>query len=197
MGMGEALANPQTFIALKTLVHPDLFGLSARRITVSTIGIIPGIQKLTREFPQVNLTFSLHTPFHEQRSELMPINKRYSLTDVMEVLDDHVKITKRKVYLAYVLLPGVNDTLDHANELISILKKRASLKQLYHINLIRYNPAIGAPEAFGRPNEREVNLFYRQLKEGGLKVTVRQSFGVEIDAACGQLYGQYQQSKEK
>lgn len=147
MGMGEALANPQTFIALKTLVHPDLFGLSARRITVSTIGIIPGIQKLTREFPQVNLTFSLHTPFHEQRSELMPINKRYSLTDVMEVLDDHVKITKRKVYLAYVLLPGVNDTLDHANELISILKKRASLKQLYHINLIRYNPAIGAPEA--------------------------------------------------
>lgn len=196
MGMGEALANPQTFIALRTLTDPELFGLSPRRITVSTIGILPGINKLGQQFPQINLTFSLHSPFHEQRSELMPINEKYALADVMEVLDDHVRLTGRKVYIAYVLLPGVNDSPDHVRELVALFKKRLSLKQLYHVNLIRYNPALGAPEAYGRPGQGTVDYFYQQLKRAGIKVTVRQSFGVEIDAACGQLYGQYKASNK-
>ncbi|CAH0119978.1 Ribosomal RNA large subunit methyltransferase Cfr [Paenibacillus sp. CECT 9249] len=197
MGMGEALANPQTFGAIRTLTDPELFGISSRRITISTIGIIPGIQKLTKQFPQINLTFSLHSPFQEQRSELMPINNKYPLADVLEVLDEHAQITGRKVYIAYVLLPGVNDSADHAQELIAIVKKRPSYKQLYHVNLIRYNPAMGAPEQYGRPDQRAVDVFYRQLTKAGVKVTVRQSFGVEIDAACGQLYGQYEAKQQR
>ncbi|GIP35005.1 Cfr family 23S rRNA (adenine(2503)-C(8))-methyltransferase [Paenibacillus sp. J2TS4] len=195
MGMGEALANPQTFMALQILTDPELFGFSPRRITVSTIGIIPGIHKLAKQFPQINLTFSLHSPFHEQRSELMPINEKYALADVMDVLDEHIRETGRKVYLAYVLLPGVNDTQDHVRELIALFRKRLSLKQLYHVNLIRYNPALGAQEAYGRPDQATVDFFYQQLRKAGIKVTVRQSFGIEIDAACGQLYGQYEAGK--
>lgn len=192
MGMGEALANPNTFTALQTLTSPMLFGLSARRITISTIGIIPGIRRLTKQFPQINLTFSLHSPFHDQRSELMPINEKYALTDVMEVLDEHIKETGRKVYIAYVLLAGVNDTKDHVRELIALFRRRLSLKQLYHLNLIRYNPTVGTPDVYGRPDQAAVDFVYQQLRQAGIKVTVRQSFGVEMDAACGQLYGQYE-----
>ena len=103
MGMGEALANPQTFSALKVLTDPRLFNLSPRRITVSTIGLIPQIERLSREFPQVNLTFSLHSPFDEQRSALMPINRKYPLNEVLEVLDAHIRKHRRKVYIAYIV----------------------------------------------------------------------------------------------
>lgn len=191
MGMGEALANPQTFVALKTLTHPQLFNLSPRRITVSTIGIIPQMYRLSQEFPQVNMTFSLHSPFNRQRSELMPINRKYPLQEVLSLLDEHIQKTRRKVYIAYVMLPGVNDSLDHAKALISLLRGRGSWDYLYQVNLIRYNPANGTSEAYNPPQKQELDSFYEQLKEAGLNVTVRQSFGVDIDAACGQLYGQY------
>ncbi|PTM56809.1 23S rRNA (adenine-C8)-methyltransferase [Desmospora activa DSM 45169] len=191
MGMGEALANPQTFVALKTLTDPQLFNLSPRRITVSTIGIIPQMRRLSQEFPQVNITFSLHSPFDEQRSELMPINRKYPLQQALALLDEHIQKHRRKVYIAYVMLPGVNDTPDHAEALISLLQGRGSWDYLYQVNLIRYNPAVGTPEAYNRPQKRELDSFYERLKEAGLNVTVRQSFGVDIDAACGQLYGQY------
>lgn len=192
MGMGEALANPQTLVALETLTHPQLFNLSPRRITVSTIGIIPQLRRLSQEFPQVHITFfSLHSPFDSQRSELMPINRKYPLQEVLTLLDEHIQSTRRKVYIAYVMLPGINDSSDHVKALISLLQGRGSWDYLYHVNLIRYNPAIGTPEAYHRPQKQELNSFYEQLKEAGLNVTVRPSFGVEMDAACGQLYGQY------
>ncbi len=191
MGMGEALANPQTFAAIRTLTDPGLFGLSPRRLTISTIGIIPGIVQLTRQFPQINLTFSLHTPFDDQRSELMPINRKYPIPDVMSVLDEYIREAGRKVYIAYVLLPGVNDSTEHAKAVIALLKGRGPWARLYHVNLIRYNPAAGAPGNFERPERRSVEAFYRQLRTAGLNVTIRPSFGMDIDAACGQLYGQY------
>ncbi|WP_335342483.1 Cfr family 23S rRNA (adenine(2503)-C(8))-methyltransferase [Polycladomyces zharkentensis] len=191
MGMGEALANPQIFVALKTLTDPRLFNLSPRRITVSTIGLVPQIQRLSQEFPQVNLTFSLHSPFDEQRSDLMPINRKYPLREVLEVLDAHIQKHRRKVYIAYIVLPGVNDSPVHAEKLISLLRGRGPWDYLYHVNLIRYNPAIGATKAYNRPHKRELASFYQRLREAGLNVTVRQSFGVDIEAACGQLYGQY------
>ncbi|QBD75503.1 23S rRNA (adenine(2503)-C(8))-methyltransferase Cfr [Ktedonosporobacter rubrisoli] len=192
MGMGEALANPHTFRALQILIDPALFGLSPRRLTVSTIGVIPSIQRLTREFPQVNLTFSLHSPFTEQRSLLVPLNRTYPLHEVMLALDEHVQQTGRKVYLAYTLLHGVNDTPEHARGLIALLKERGNLAHLYHINLISYNPASGAPVTYERSDKQTFDSFYRRLKAAGMHVTARQSFGVEIDAACGQLYGRYQ-----
>lgn len=191
MGMGEALANPQTFDAIRLFTDPMLFGLSQRRLTISTIGLIPGIQQLTKSFPQVNLTFSLHSPFDEQRSELMPINRLYPLHDVLEALDEHIEVSRRKVYVAYVILPGVNDTPDHANELIRLFHKRPQQRPLFHLNLIRYNPAPGVEERYRRPSEDSVRQFYQRITAGGLKATVRQSFGMDIEAACGQLYGKY------
>lgn len=191
MGMGEALANPQIFTALKVLTDPRLFNLSPRRITVSTIGLVPQIERLSREFPQVNLTFSLHSPFDEQRSALMPINRKYPLDEVLDALDAHIQRHRRKVYIAYIVLPGVNDTPEHAEKLVSLLRGRGPWDYLYHVNLIRYNPASGAPKAYQRPHEDELTRFCGRLRRAGVKVTVRQSFGVDIEAACGQLYGRY------
>lgn len=191
MGMGEALANPATLDALRLFTDTALFGLSPRRITVSTIGVLPMMERLMDEFPQVNLTFSLHSPFNDQRSELIPLNEKYSLNSVMEFLDTYIQRTHRKVYIAYVLLNGVNDSPEHADGIISLLKGRGSWDYLFHVNLIRYNPAVGTPIAYQRPEEKNVAAFRDRLKSAGLNVTVRQSFGVEIDAACGQLYGRY------
>lgn len=191
MGMGEALANPDIFTALRTFTDDSLFGLSPRRITISTIGMIPNIKKLTEEFPQVNLTFSLASPFNKQRSELIPLNERYPIEDVMQVLDDHIRRTNRKVYIAYIMLKGVNDTPTHAQALISLLKGRGPWDYLYHVNLIRYNPAVGVPQHYSRSDEETIASFREQLKGAGVNVTVRQSFGVNIDAACGQLYARY------
>ncbi|SHE33188.1 23S rRNA (adenine-C8)-methyltransferase [Seinonella peptonophila] len=191
MGMGEALANPTTFHALAILTNRTLFNLSPRRITVSTIGIIPSIQKLTQSFPQINLTFSLHSPFHDQRSKLMPINEKYPLEEVMSVLDTHIRQTHRKVYIAYVILQGINDTETHMKGIIELLNRRPELRHLYHVNLIRYNPTIDAPIHYRPTNESQIQHCFKLLQNAGVRVTIRQSFGQDIDAACGQLYGQY------
>lgn len=191
MGMGEPFANPETFQALSLLTAKSLFSLSPRRITISTVGLVPGIRKLTEEFPQVNLVFSLHSPFDEQRSELVPLNRTYPIRAVMPVLDEHIRRTNRQVSLAYMLISGVNDTHAHAKGVISLLKQRSQWSYLYHVNLIRYNPAVGAPREFGSPEKTNVDRFFHWLKDAEINVTVRQSFGVNINAACGQLYGRY------
>lgn len=195
MGMGEALANRKVFDALDSFTDPNLFALSPRRLSISTIGIIPSIKKITQEYPQVNLTFSLHSPYSEERSKLMPINDRYPIDEVMNILDEHIRLTSRKVYIAYIMLPGVNDSLEHANEVVSLLKSRYKSGKLYHVNLIRYNPTISAPEMYGEANEGQVEAFYKVLKSAGIHVTIRSQFGTDIDAACGQLYGNYQNSQ--
>ncbi|MDR6879557.1 Cfr family 23S rRNA (adenine(2503)-C(8))-methyltransferase [Bacillus sp. 3255] len=189
MGMGEALANPTIFDTLKILTNPGIFGLGHRRITVSTIGIVPGIDRLTKEFSQVNLTFSLHSPFDEQRSELMPINNRFPLKDVLNKLDQHIRDTGRKVYIAYILLRGENDSNEHAKAIAALLKHRGSWEHLYHVNLIPYNSTDVAPENFHQSDKDRVQKFASILKSKGIKVTVRTQFGTDIDAACGQLYG--------
>lgn len=166
MGMGEALANVRIFDALYVLVDRQLFALSPRRITVSTVGIIPNIQRMTSSFPQVNLT----------------------------LLDQHIHETGRKVYIAYVMLRGVNDSEKHAKALVKrILNNR--YPHLYHVNLIRYNPTVGTPEDYGQTIEEKLQTFYRVVKSARIPVTIRSQFGREIDAACGQLYGQYQAKK--
>ncbi|SET69598.1 Cfr family 23S rRNA (adenine(2503)-C(8))-methyltransferase [Lacrimispora sphenoides] len=186
MGMGEALANPELFDAVKILTDQSLFGLGQRRITVSTIGIIPGIQRLTREFPQVNLTFSLHSPFDKQRSDLMPINKRFPLNEVMKALDEHIIHTGRRVFIAYIMLEGMNDTKDHAEAVVSLLKSRGSWGHLYHIDLIPYNSTDKT--AFKFQSSSAIRQFGGILKKAGISVTIRTQFGSEISAACGQLH---------
>lgn len=186
MGMGEALANPELFDAVKILTDQSLFGLGQRRITVSTIGIIPGIQRLTREFPQVNLTFSLHSPFDKQRSDLMPINKRFPLNEVMKALDEHIIRTGRRVFIAYIMLEGINDTKVHAEAVVSLLKNRGSWGHLYHVDLIPYNSTDKTAIKF--QSSGAIRQFGGTLKKAGISVTIRTQFGSEISAACGQLH---------
>ncbi len=189
MGMGEALANPNVFDALSILTEPGLFGLSQRRITISTIGVLPGIQKITQDFPQVNLTFSLHSPFDFQRSELMPVNKQYPLYEVMKGLDNHLKQTGRKVYIAYILLRGINDTSEHAKAVAELLRGRGYWEHLYHVDLIPYNSTDKTFDRYYKSERKSVINFARILKAKGVNITIRNQFGSDIGAACGQLYG--------
>lgn len=188
MGMGEALANPHIFDAIAMLTDPRRFGLGQRRITVSTIGLLPGIDKLTREFPQVNLTFSLHSPFDEQRSELMPINDRFPIRDVLNALDGHIRQTRRKVYIAYILLRGVNDTAAHAEAVAELLRGRGAARHLYHVNLIPFNSTEVTPDSYRQSDSDRIQAFVRILKSQGINHTIRAQFGTDINAACGQLY---------
>ncbi|MFW5434687.1 Cfr family 23S rRNA (adenine(2503)-C(8))-methyltransferase [Paenibacillus apiarius] len=188
MGMGEALANPHLFDALAILTNPHLFSLGHRRITISTIGLLPGIDRLTREFPQVNLTFSMHSPFDDQRSELMPINKRFPLRDVLNALDRHIRHTGRKVYIAYILLRGFNDSAEHAKAVAALLKGRGAWERLYHVNLIPYNSTEVTPQSYLPSDPERIKTFVQTLQIYGVNVTVRTQFGSDINAACGQLY---------
>lgn len=190
MGMGEPFANPNIFEAIKNIIDPELLGLSQRKISVSTVGLIPGIKRLTKEFPQVNLAFSLHSPFSKQRLELMPIEKAYPLDAVFDALDEHINATNKKVFIAYVLLKDVNDSKEHAQGIVNLIKARGKTAYLYHVNLIRYHPGPAIVE-FEKPEKEVVDEFMKIIKESGVNCTLRQSFGVNIDAACGQLYASH------
>ena len=190
MGMGEPFANPNLWAAFKILTDKDVMGISRHKISVSTVGLVPGIERLTKEFPQINLAFSLHTPFSNQRVKLMPITKVYSIEAVMDVIKRYVLITKNKVFIAYVLMEGTNDSLEHAKALVNLIKEQGAKNYLYHVNLIRFNPGPNTSE-FKRPNVSRVDKFIGLLTKAGLHVTLRQSFGLDIYAACGQLYGKY------
>ncbi len=193
MGMGEALANRASFGAFELLTRDDLFNIGARRLSVSTVGIIPGMKRLTDEFPQINLTFSLHSPFHEQRMELIPVSRRYPLADCLDVLDRHAEVTGRKVYLAYLVMAGVNDSDRHVDALIDLVKERAHWETRFHVNLVRFNPlGIESPIAYESADESVMRSILSRLEAAGVHATIRRSFGVDIDAACGQLYAKYQ-----
>lgn len=193
MGMGEALANRASFAAFELLTRDDLFDIGARRLSVSTVGIIPGMKRLTTEFPQINLTFSLHSPFHEQRMELIPVSRRYPLADCLEVLDHHVEVSGRKVYLAYLVMAGVNDSDGHLDALIELVRRRAHWETRFHVNLVRFNPlGIESPISYESADESVMRRFLARLEGAGVHATIRRSFGVDIDAACGQLYAKYQ-----
>ncbi len=194
MGMGEALLNPRLFDALSLLTHKDFFNISDRKISVSTVGIIPGIVRLTKEFPSINLAFSLHTPFNEQRNILVPNNKLYPLEENLKVLAEHVRITRRKLVLAYLLLPSFNDTKEHADSIAEIIKNTfpSGQRHLVHLNLLRYNP-IDDPLSssqlqFSRTTPEQMKRFTDYLDDKNVKYTIRQSFGLDINAACGQLF---------
>lgn len=193
MGMGEPLANPRIFDALRILTAPELFRISARRLNVSTIGAIPGMLKLTEDFPQVNLSFSLHSPFTEERNMLVPLNRMYPLQQVFKVLDSRIKKTGRRIWICYLLLKGLNDTSEHARALVQLIKERpVETRYLYHINLLPYNVARSVPDHFLRSDENAVEEFRKILEQNSITTSYRNSFGHGIDAACGQLYANYE-----
>ena len=181
MGMGEPLLNyDATLKAIRNLNHRWGLNLGARRFTVSTVGIVPGILRLAREGLQLNLAISLHAPWDDLRAELVPVAGRYPIADVLAAADQYVRATKRRITYEYVLIAGVNDSPAAARALARLLAGR-----LAHVNLIPFNPAPGLP--FRRPSLPRVEAFKRVLLARGLDVTVRYSRGVRIQAGCGQL----------
>lgn len=191
MGMGEPFANPEgVFEALRILTTKKLINLSPQRISISTIGVIPGITKLLSEYPQVNLAVSIHSPIPQERSRIMPINKTYPLEKVLVSIRQYIEHTHNKVFLSYLLLSGVNDSPSHAYKLVELINNFGDLSYLCHVNLIRYNPAP-SKISYKRPSPETVRKFQNILAQNHISHTLRQDFGVNIDAACGQLWAKY------
>jgi 23S rRNA (adenine2503-C2)-methyltransferase len=187
MGMGEPLANyAATVAAVRLLAHPDGLHLSQRRITVSTSGLVPQIRRLGNEKLEITLAISLHAPTDALRSELMPINNRFPLSELIPAAADYARKTGRRVSYEYVLLNGVNDSLTQAEALIKLLPRHHS-----HVNLIPYNATDAEYSATPSGRARE---FRDVLAERGLSATIRASRGRDIAAACGQLRAENRRS---
>ena len=181
MGMGEPLANYAAVVeAVRRLANPGGLGISPRRVTISTAGLVPRIERLAAEGLPVTLAISLHAARDELRDVLVPVNRRYPLAQLMAAADGFAARTGRRVSYEWVLLAGVNDTERDARELGGWLRGR-----LAHVNLIPFNPVAEAP--YQEPDRRSVQRFARLVREQGLNVTVRDTRGREGDAACGQL----------
>ncbi len=187
MGMGEPLVNPHSFEALRILIDQKRLGVGSRHVSVSTVGIISGIRKLTEELPQINIAFSLHTPFQDQRERLIPMAVSYPIPEVMQALADHIRRTNRKVFIVYLLLGGVNDSPKHAEALAALLNSFKDVSYLFHVNLVNYH-RIPTGE-FRKTTQEDLDRFRNILSRENIINTVRQDFGESIDAACGQLGG--------
>ncbi|MEV5764756.1 radical SAM protein [Micromonospora sp. NPDC052213] len=190
MGMGEALANPHVFDALTLLTDAGYAGMSARRVTVSTVGFAPNLARLVDEHPQVTITLSVHSPFPQERARIVPLEERFPLARSLDILDRHAATSRRKVYLAYLLIADVNDSDDHLAALTQLVHER-SRPELFHVSVIRYNEAIGAAPDHRAPSSGRADDFVRGLTARGVHATRRRQLGTGIDAACGQLHGRY------
>ncbi|MFI0764849.1 radical SAM protein [Streptomyces sp. NPDC021218] len=190
MGMGEALANPHVFDALTLLTDASYAGMSARRVTVSTVGFAPNLARLVNEHPQVTITLSVHSPFPGERARIVPLEETFPLAQSLDILDRHAVKSRRKVYLAYLLIAGVNDSDDHRAALVELVHQR-SRTELFHVSVIRYNEAAGAAPEYRAPSSTRVDEFVRGLTERGVHATRRRQFGTGIEAACGQLHARF------
>jgi 23S rRNA (adenine2503-C2)-methyltransferase len=180
MGMGEPLANPEVVIgAVRLLADPAGYGFSPRRITISTSGLVPQMRRLADQDLPVRLAVSLHAPNDELRSQLMPINRRFPLADVLAAARLYAERSGRRVSYEYVMLDGVNDAPSHAAELGELLRG-----ELAHVNLIPYN-ATGAAYRVSPPER--IRAFARAVRDRGVACSIRASRGRDIAAACGQL----------
>jgi 23S rRNA (adenine2503-C2)-methyltransferase len=191
MGMGEPFLNYENVIqAIKIINDKEGFNLGARKISISTVGIIEGIEKLSNEKLQVNLAISLHAPTDKLRSKIMPINKKYNLREVFKAVDNYIEKTNRKVMFEYLMIKDLNDSSECARELVKLIKK-----PLYFVNLISYNPVenilteghYNPTENFQSSPKEIIKNFKNILEKEGVSVTERYRFGRDIKAACGQL----------
>jgi 23S rRNA (adenine2503-C2)-methyltransferase len=181
MGIGEPFDNyDEVMRAIRILNDPDGFCLGARRITISTCGVVPGIQRLEDEGLQVELSVSLHAPNDTTRDELMPVNVSWSLEELMETCRQYTERTKRIITFEYTMIRGVNDTEHDLDGLIELLTRFPC-----RVNLI---PLSEIDEYEGRTSKREnVERFITRLEKAGINTTVRWSKGIDVNAACGQL----------
>src|SRR5436190_6506500 len=191
MGMGEPLHNYDNVLqALRILNSPAGFQLGARHMTVSTVGLVPAIRKLSQEALQVNLAISLHAPTDELRSQTMPINRKYPLQELLAACKDYIAATKRQVTFEYVLLAGINDTPTHAQQLAQLL---VPLKQFAHVNCI---PVNATSADYKTPGPDAIRVFRDLLFERGISNSVRAERGDDIAAACGQLRTRFENRRK-
>src|SRR5437667_6379898 len=183
-GMGEPFnTSDATLASVRSLVDPEEFGISPRRLTVSTCGVVPGIDALAGEGLPINLAVSLHAPDDPTRARIMPINRKWGVDEVLAAAARYVKRTKRRVTFEYVLLAGVNDSDATARELAEKIGRHGR-KADAHLNLIPYNPG---PGGFRRPSAERMERFAKVLQDAGIAATLRISKGQDIAAGCGQL----------
>ncbi|MFZ5920509.1 MAG: 23S rRNA (adenine(2503)-C(2))-methyltransferase RlmN [Chloroflexota bacterium] len=183
MGMGEPFHNyDNTMSAIDRLNDPDGYAFGARRFTISTSGLVPAIRRFAAEKRQVNLAISLHATTDESRSEMMPVNRKYPIAEVIAACRDYVQATGRRVTFEWALIHGVNDTPEEAQRLAALLKG-----MLCHVNAIPLNPTLGYQ---GRATSRErAAQFKGSLEQAGIPCTIRMRRGIDIQAGCGQLAG--------
>ncbi len=181
MGMGEPLLNPAALhAAIRILIHPKAFALAPRRITVSTVGVVPQLEPLLALAP-IHLALSLHATTDAVREQLVPLNRRFPLAALLAALRQSAQVSRRRpVFFEYTLIEGVNDSLDDARRLPRLL---AGLPA--KLNLIPMNPHPDSE--YRAPSEEQMDRFLREVAQAGLRVTLRRSRGPDIDAACGQL----------
>lgn len=182
MGMGEPFNNYDNVIdAIKLFNGAEYLNIGMRHISVSTCGIVPGIEKFANENIQANLAISLHAPTDEIRIRLMPINNAFPIKKLLQAVDFYIEKTNRKVMFEYLLIDGINDSDSCAEDLARLMKKK-----LYHVNLIKYHSTSAALRASSQARQAR---FFDILKKAGVSATFRRSFGEDIKAACGQLAG--------
>src|SRR4051794_17575371 len=181
MGMGESLANLDALLpALAEASREDGLGISARRITISTVGLPKAMRRLAEATPHYRLAVSLHAPNDELRQKIVPVAEKIRLADVLAEADNYFEQSGRQLTFEYVLLAGLNDSPQHARELVRILSGRTAM-----LNVIPYNPVAGLP--YKTPSTAAQRTFRQILEEGGVSVHFRHRKGDAIDAACGQL----------
>jgi 23S rRNA (adenine2503-C2)-methyltransferase len=181
MGMGEPLANEAVVWESVERLHDDV-GLSARKLTISTVGLVPGIRRLTERPLPVNLAVSLHAANDDLRNELVPINKRYPIDELMSACADYLAVKGRRLSFEWAMIDGVNDRGSDAAELARLCRR---FRLPAHVNLIPLNPTPGYPTVGS--SLRRVHEFRDLLESSGVNATVRRNRGTDIDAACGQL----------
>ena len=187
MGMGEPFANQDATWGAAYRLHQG-FGLSARAITISTVGLVPGIRRAAAEPLPVNLAVSIHAADDATRDRLVPVNRSWPIAELLEAVGDYVAATRRRVSFEYALMDGVNDDLEQAGRLgrlLAPLRVPGSGGHAAHVNLIPYNPTPGT--GFSPPSRSAVRRFREAVAAAGVPVSIRANRGVGIDAACGQL----------
>lgn len=191
MGMGEPLANFDNVVRAMSIMRDDLgYGLANKRVTLSTAGMVPMIDRLAEE-SDVSLAVSLHAPDDDLRSELVPLNRKYPIAALMDACVRYARRKKASVTFEYTLMKGVNDQPHHAQALARLMRqfdRAVQMKDAAKVNLIPFNPFPGT--RFERPDEGAIRAFQKILNEAGLIAPVRRTRGDDIDAACGQLKGQ-------
>ncbi len=185
MGMGEPLLNYENLICALRIFHEEI-GLSYRHITVSTVGIVPNIVRLSKENLPIHLAISLHSPFDEIRSEMMPVDKKWPIKELIETAKEWTQQTGRKVTFEYLLINDVTDTAEQAEELSRLVSGFPSI-----VNLIPFN-FVDTGQGFTRPASKRVRAFRSILESKGVVTTQRMERGHEIAAACGQLKGHHE-----